>query len=56
MLFLIHGLTARSFGGLRMTEKVRGLTSRDISPSIVILRPPKDLAVLPFARAFANIG
>ncbi|MEY4886197.1 MAG: hypothetical protein RL151_1506, partial [Bacteroidota bacterium] len=32
-----EGKTARSFGGLRMTEKCERL---------VILRPPKDLAVL----------
>ena len=36
--------TARSFGGLRMTEK-RGASSTGIHHIFVILRPPKDLAV-----------
>jgi hypothetical protein len=50
--------TARSFGGLRMTEKVGGLSSyvcKRPPNLIVILRPPKDLAVLPSEKRCANI-
>jgi hypothetical protein len=44
---LSKGRTARSFGGLRMTVKSGWLSSPGLYPIIVILRPPKDLAVLP---------
>jgi hypothetical protein len=44
------GRTARSFGGLRMTKKVGGLSSRGLPPVTVILRPPKDLAVFNFPK------
>jgi hypothetical protein len=43
-LLFPKGKTARSFGGLRMTVK-RGASSPGLHPIIVILRPPKDLAV-----------
>jgi hypothetical protein len=39
-----------------MTKKVEGLSSRDLPPINVILRPPEDLAVLPSEKGFANIG
>jgi hypothetical protein len=38
------GITARSFGGLRMTM-MGGTPRDDASLFTVILRPPKDLAV-----------
>jgi hypothetical protein len=41
---LWESATARSFGGLRMTE-IAGASSPSIQPIIDILRPPKELAV-----------
>jgi hypothetical protein len=43
-----------SFGGLRMTV-LRGACPPEAYPIFVILRPPKDLAVLPFEERCANI-
>jgi hypothetical protein len=54
--FLNASVTARSFGGLRMTVKSGWLSSPGLHPIIVILKPPKDLAVLPFQERCANIG
>jgi hypothetical protein len=54
MPLLVRGITARSFGGLRMTEKGRA-SSPGLHPIIVILRPPKDLVVLPFEERCAKI-
>jgi hypothetical protein len=57
----MYGRTARSFGGLRMTVKreevIPGLLIfiRGLPPIIVILRPPKDLAVLLLMKPYANI-
>jgi len=42
---LSKGITARSFGGLRMTNSGWNVCKRP-PKLIVILRPPKDLAVL----------
>jgi hypothetical protein len=69
---LLKSRTARSFGGLRMTGKVGSCHPKVVAgadlpctnkglchvnhPVIVILRPPKDLAVLPFEGQFGNIG
>jgi hypothetical protein len=37
-------------------DSKKGASSPSLHPIIVILRPPKDLAVLPFEEKCANIG